>query len=81
MRWTQKSIPEKTKINSLQDVLNLDEVLATILAQRGVENLEEAKHFFRPSLEDLHNPFLMKNMDKAVKKKKKAIKKVSEKRP
>ncbi|MEI2745661.1 MAG: single-stranded-DNA-specific exonuclease RecJ [Ottowia sp.] len=74
MRWTQKSIPEKTKINSLQDVLNLDEVLATILAQRGVENLEEAKHFFRPSLEDLHNPFLMKNMDKAVNRIEKAIK-------
>ena len=44
----------------------IDEVLSTILIQRGVENFDMAKHFFRPSVRDIHDPFLMKDMDKAV---------------
>ena len=73
MRWTLKSKPEKEKIQKLQNELNVDEAIATLLLQRGVENYEQAKTFFRPSLNDLHNPYLMKDMDKAVFRIEKAI--------
>jgi single-stranded-DNA-specific exonuclease len=73
MRWTLKSKPEKEKIQKLQNELNVDETIATLLLQRGVENYEQAKTFFRPSLNDLHNPYLMKDMDKAVLRIEKAI--------
>lgn len=73
MRWTLKSKPEKEKIQKLQNELNVDETIATLLLQRGVENYEQAKTFFRPSLNDLHNPYLMKDMDKAVFRIEKAI--------
>ena len=66
MRWTLKPKPETTKVADLQNALQVDEVVATLLNQRGIETYEDAKTFFRPSLEDLHNPFLMKDMDKAV---------------
>jgi single-stranded-DNA-specific exonuclease len=66
MRWTLKPKPEATKVADLQNALQVDEVVATLLIQRGIETYEDAKTFFRPSLEDLHNPFLMKDMDKAV---------------
>ena len=66
MRWTLKLKPEATKVADLQNALQVDEVVSTLLIQRGIETYEDAKTFFRPSLEDLHNPFLMKDMDKAV---------------
>lgn len=66
MRWTIKSKPEKEKVQKLQIELQIDELIATLLLQRGVENYDQAKTFFRPSLNDLHNPYLMKDMDKAV---------------
>ena len=55
-------------------MLNIDENLATLLVQRGITNYEEAKTFFRPSLSQLHDPFLMKDMDKAVERVLRAIK-------
>lgn len=73
MRWTLKSKPEKEKIQKLQNELNVDETIATLLLQRGVENYEQAKAFFRPTLNDLHDPYLMKDMDKAVLRIEKAI--------
>jgi single-stranded-DNA-specific exonuclease len=66
MRWTIKSKPEKEKVQKLQNELQVDALIATLLVQRGVETYEQAKAFFRPSLNDLHDPFLMKDMDKAV---------------
>ena len=66
MRWTLQSKPEKEKVQKLQNELNIDEIIATLLLQRGVETYEQAKTFFRPTLNDLHNPYLMKDMDKAV---------------
>lgn len=66
MRWTIKTKPDSIKVKHLQDVLNIDAITATLLLQRGIETFEQAKHFFRPSLDDLHNPYLMKDMDKAV---------------
>jgi single-stranded-DNA-specific exonuclease len=66
MRWTLKAKPEQEKINHLKEVLNIEENVATLLIQRGIETFEEAKTFFRPQLSDLHDPFLMKDMQKAV---------------
>jgi single-stranded-DNA-specific exonuclease len=66
MRWTIKSKPEKEKVQALQNALQVDEIIATLLVQRGIETFEQAKTFFRPTLQDLHNPYLMKDMDKAV---------------
>ena len=53
-------------IQKLAGELNIHPVLAQLLVQRGINTFDEAKHFFRPSLNDLHDPFLMKDMDKAV---------------
>lgn len=74
MRWNLKSKPEKQKIQALQNALQVDEIIAALLLQRGIKTYEEARSFFRPSLDDLHDPFLMKDMDKAVCRIEKAIK-------
>lgn len=66
MRWTLKPKPSEEKIKQLAKVLNVEDFVATLLVQRGIETFEEAKRFFRPSLEHLHDPFLMKDMEKAV---------------
>ena len=73
MRWTLKPKPEKAKIEALQKALQVEEQVASLLIQREIETYEGAKKFFRPSLEDLHNPFLMKDMDKAVERIEKAL--------
>ena len=73
MRWTIKSKPDKEKVQALQNALQVDEIISTLLVQRGIETFEQAKTFFRPTLEDLHNPYLMKDMDKAVSRIEKAI--------
>lgn len=66
MRWTLKPKPDLNKVKEIQKSLQVDEVIASLLVQRGINTYEEAKHFFRPSLDDLHDPFQMKDMDKAV---------------
>jgi single-stranded-DNA-specific exonuclease len=66
MRWNPKSKPNPEKVFALQSALQVDEIIATLLVQRGIETFEQAKTFFRPTLADLHNPYLMKDMDKAV---------------
>ena len=66
MRWTLKPKPELSKVEALKKALQVDDTIATLLIQRGIETFEAAKTFFRPSFEDLHDPFLMKDMDKAV---------------
>ncbi|MFI1770668.1 single-stranded-DNA-specific exonuclease RecJ [Thalassobellus citreus] len=73
MRWTLKPKPELKKLKALKEALQVDDVTATLLLQRGIESYEDAKRFFRPSFEDLHDPFLMKDMDKAVARIEKAI--------
>ena len=57
---------EPAKVASLQMALKINSVLCGILAQRGMETYEQAKGYFRPRLEDLHDPWLMKDMEKAV---------------
>jgi single-stranded-DNA-specific exonuclease len=66
MRWTLKPKPEAYKVQQLADALSVDAVVATLLIQRGIETFEQARSFFRPSLSDLHDPYLMKDMDRAV---------------
>ena len=73
MRWTLKPKPSPEKVELLANQLNVDELISTLLIQRGIENFEEARAFFRPDLSDLHNPYLMKDMDKAVARIEKAI--------
>ncbi len=66
MRWTIKPKPKKEQIEHLAKALQVDSLVAQLLVQRGITTYEEAKKFFRPQLEDLHDPFLMKDMDIAV---------------
>ncbi len=65
-RWSYKDRPTLEEIDYLSKEINVNPVLSSILIQRGIRNFAEAKRFFRPSLNDLHDPFLMKDMDKAV---------------
>ena len=74
MRWTIKPIPEQKEVERLSKELKVDPLIAHLLLQRGITNYEEAKSFFRPQLTDLHNPFLMKDMDRAVDRIERAIK-------
>ena len=66
MRWTLKPKPDSQKVTQLAQALNVEEFVAALLVQRGIETFEEARDFFRPKLEHLHYPYLMKDMDKAV---------------
>lgn len=65
-RWLFEKSADKEVVKKLSEVLHINKHLANLLAQRGVSTFEEAKAFFRPSLHALHDPFLMKDMDKAV---------------
>jgi single-stranded-DNA-specific exonuclease len=65
---------EQTELaEQLRKELNLSPPLSQLLFQRGITTFDEAKHFFRPALSDLHDPFLMKDMDAAVRRIEKAI--------
>ena len=65
-QWTVKTVAAEETAAQLAAELGIDRVLANLLVQRGVCTFEEARSFFRPRLEDLHDPFLMADMDKAV---------------
>ena len=71
-RWIINKSVDKQVVENLSNVLGIDENLSTLLVQRGIESYDDAKDFFRPSLTHLHDPFLMKDMDKAVERIKKA---------
>lgn len=65
-RWVLKEQSDASEVAQLSAALGIDPVLANLLIQRGVKTFDQAKNFFRPSLESLYDPFLMKDMDKAV---------------
>jgi len=67
-RWVFGKTPEKATVENLQKAINVNPVLSSILVQRGITSFESARSYFRPTLEDLHDPFLMKDMDVAVKR-------------
>lgn len=64
--WNFKPLPPQATVIQLQQELNISEPLAILLAQRGITTFQQAKDFFRPTLSQLHNPFLMKGMQAAV---------------
>ena len=66
MRWTLKPVPNENSVQHLATALGIDETIARLLVQRGIESFAQAKAFFRPQLKDLHDPYLMKDMDIAV---------------
>jgi single-stranded-DNA-specific exonuclease len=65
-KWSFKPVPDEQQTADLARNLNINPYIVALLVQRGVKTFEEAKAYFRPSLSQLHNPFLMKDMDKAV---------------
>lgn len=73
MRWTLKQKPSQDSLQHLKDALNVDNLIASLLLQRGISTFQEAKDFFRPNLDNLHDPYLMKDMDKAVDRIERAI--------
>ncbi len=73
--WVIREVADEQIIKKLSQELEISEHLANLLAQRGVRTFEEARSFFRPDLSQLHDPFLMKDMEKAVIRIQKAIQK------
>ncbi len=65
-RWVAKAAPKQETVERLATDIGISNELAYLLGLRDVNNFDEAKAFFRPSLEQLHDPFLMKGMDVAV---------------
>ncbi|HOU35020.1 MAG TPA: DHH family phosphoesterase, partial [Bacteroidales bacterium] len=72
--WVHKPAGDAEIIRNLQKSLNINGALASLLVQRGVTTFDEARSFFRPNLDDLHDPFLMKDMDRAIERIDRAIK-------
>lgn len=65
-QWQAKKLPNQHLIEPLSAELNISPPIASILVQRGIDTYEKAEKFFRPKLRDLHNPFLMQDMDVAI---------------
>lgn len=65
-RWVKNRAVDEQIISQLADQLNITAIIATLLVNRGVSNFKEAEEFFRPKPEHIHNPFLMKDMDRAI---------------
>lgn len=72
-RWVYKPLPPATQIAELSRTINVNPYLAAVLLQRGIDDTEKARQFFNPSLSDLHDPFLMKGMHRAVQRLHEAI--------
>lgn len=72
-RWVLKERGDIEKIDDLAQVLNVSDDIANLLVQRGIYTYEQSKYFFRPQLAHLHDPFLMKDMDKAVERIERAL--------
>ena len=72
-KWIVMEPADADKVSRLSTEVGIDKVLAELLVKRGVETFEQCRSFFRPQLSDLHDPFLMKDMDVAVERLRKAI--------
>lgn len=71
--WRLRAPADPENVKQLSAELGVDPVLVTLLVHRGIRTFEEARSFFRPNLSDIHDPFLMKDMDKAVERLEKAV--------
>lgn len=65
-RWKLREDYEIETVERLAETVGVDKIIATLLVERGVKTFEEARKFFRPNLDQLHDPFLMKDMDRAI---------------
>ncbi|MBQ6069756.1 MAG: single-stranded-DNA-specific exonuclease RecJ [Bacteroidales bacterium] len=65
-RWILKEGYDKELVRKLSEEIGVDEIIATLLVERGISTFEEARCFFRPSLDQLHDPFMMKDMELAI---------------
>lgn len=72
-KWVKKKINNLNTLKKLAAELNVEENIAKLLIQRGISSFDEARNFFRPELAHLHDPFLMKGMDKAIARIEKAL--------
>ena len=72
-RWTYKDAGNPSTVEGLMNSLGINRVIANLLVQRGIETYEQAEKFFRPKLEHLYDPFLMKDMKEAVTRIERAI--------
>ena len=72
-RWVLKPKNDSNKVNNLKTELGVNDIVANLLVSREVETFEQARYFFRPSLDHLHDPFLMKDMDQAITRIERAI--------
>lgn len=73
-RWVEQEKADAQTVIKLSKELNVDEILANMMAKRGIHTFEDAKVFFRPDIRTLHDPFLMKDMPEAIERIEKAIK-------
>lgn len=72
-KWVLREPSDPEKVDRLATEVGIDKVLADLLIKRGVETFAQARSFFRPSLDNLHDPFLMKDMDVAVERLHRAV--------
>lgn len=73
-RWVEREVENLAAITELKESLHIDEVLADLLVKRNIFNYEDARKFFRPDLTQLHDPFLMQDMDRAILRIEQAVK-------
>ena len=72
-RWEVKTQGNPQTVSHIASVMKISPVLANLLVQRGIDTVDKVKKFFNPQLQDLHDPFLMKDMDRAVKRVEEAV--------
>jgi single-stranded-DNA-specific exonuclease len=72
--WKPQALADEKELSAFKAELPISEIFLSLLLQRGISNRSEAEAFFNPNLQKLHNPFLMKDMDKAVYRINQAIK-------
>jgi len=72
-RWVEKNKADAKAVASLAEALHINKILACLLINRGIRDFEEARQFFRPQLQNLHDPFLMQDMTKAISRIEKAM--------
>ena len=72
-KWILRENADAETVSQLSSELGVDPVLSELLVQRGVTTFQQARSFFRPDLGNLYDPFLMKDMDKAVERLRKAV--------
>jgi single-stranded-DNA-specific exonuclease len=66
LKWVIKPIPDLEKVQQLQETIKATRVFSSLMIQRGLNKADQVKEYFNPNLNQLHDPFIMRDMDKAV---------------